>query len=59
MRLNPIAWIEGGIIVNDNNIMIELGAEEKYVIVNEAFLLWVYELKEEIKKLRNINEKTK
>lgn len=47
--LNPIGWVEDGKVVNDAGVEIHI---EKGIVVNEAFSLWVYELKEEIKKLR-------
>ena len=49
VRENPIAWVENGEVVNDEGVKVDIA---KGVVVNEAFLLWVYELKEEIKKLR-------
>lgn len=47
--MNPIGWVEAGKIVNDKGEEIRI---EKGVIVNEAFILWVYELKEEIRRKR-------
>ena len=49
MRKNPLGWVESGIIVNDLGEKIDI---MKGVVINEAFLLWAYELKEEVKKLR-------
>ncbi len=49
VTINPIGWVEDGRIEDrdHNEIYIAEGT-----IVNEAFMLWVYELKEEIKRLR-------
>jgi hypothetical protein len=49
VRKNPLGWVESGIIVNDLGEKIDI---MKGVVINEAFLLWAYELKEEVKKLR-------
>lgn len=49
VRANPIGWIDAGKIVNDKGEEIKI---EKGVIVNEAFVIWVYELRNEIEKLR-------
>ena len=49
VTINPIAWIKDGRIEDrdHNEIYIMDGT-----VVNEAFMLWVYELKEEVEKLR-------
>lgn len=49
VTINPIAWIKDGRIEdrNHNEIYIADG-----IVVNEAFMMWVYELKEEVEKLR-------
>ena len=49
VRKNPIGWVVDGKIVNDKGEEIKI---EKGIIVNEAFSVWVYELKEEIEKLQ-------
>jgi hypothetical protein len=47
--INPIAYVANGKIEDrdGNEIFIVNG-----YVVNEAFMMWVFELKEEIKKLR-------
>ena len=44
VQINPIAWVKDGKVVDDadKEIMIQDG-----IVVNEAFSLWVFELKEE------------
>lgn len=49
VRANPVAWIEDSKIVDDDGKEVSV---IKGVVVNEAYVLWVYELQEEIKKLR-------
>ena len=49
VRANPLGWVEAGIIVNDKGEKVDIMTG---IVINEAFLLWVYELKEEVKKLR-------
>lgn len=49
VKKNPIAWVEDGEIVNEDGEKIVI---KKGVVVNEAFIIWIYELKEEVKKLR-------
>jgi len=49
VTINPIAYVRDGKIEDqDHN---EIHVADGYV-VNEAFMMWVYELKEEVKKLR-------
>lgn len=50
VKANPIAWIKNGRIEDrDNNeIYITDG-----IVVNEAFMLWVYELYEKVKNGEN------
>ena len=53
VKVNPIAWIEDNKIINDDGKEIIVN---KGIIVNEAFILWTYELKEEILRLRKLLE---
>ena len=49
VTINPIAWIKDGRIEDrDHNEIYILDG----IVVNEAFMMWVYELKEEVEKLR-------
>ena len=52
VTINPIAWIKDGRIEDrdHNEIYITDG-----IVVNEAFMIWAYELKEEVEKLQGEN----
>ena len=47
----PIGWVKDGKIVNDAGEEIFL---TDGIVVNEAFSIWVWELREEIKRLRKL-----
>ena len=49
VTINPIAYVNAGKVEDSNHN--EIYILDAYV-VNETFMMWVYELKEEIKKLR-------
>jgi len=53
VRLNPIAWVENNEIINDDGEKISV---IKGVVVNDAYILWTYELKQEIVRLRKLLE---
>ena len=53
IRLNPIAWIENDEIINDDGEKISV---IKGVVVNDAYILWTYELKQEVIRLRKLLE---
>ena len=53
VRINPIAWIENNEIVNDDGKKISV---IKGIVVNDAYILWTYELKQEIIRLRKLLE---
>lgn len=50
VRLNPIGFVTPGTMIEVDGKKVE--AAETYTVVNDAFMMWVFELKEEIKKLR-------
>lgn len=47
--MNPIAWIRDGRVEDSEHLETYIA---EGVVVNEAFMLWVQELFEEVKKLR-------
>jgi len=53
VQLNPIAWIEDNKIINDDGKEITVN---KGIVVNDAFILWTYELKQEVIRLRKLVE---
>ena len=53
VKINPIAWIENNEIVNDDGKKISV---IKGIVVNDAYILWTYELKQEIIRLRKLLE---
>ena len=53
VRINPIAWIDNNEIVNDDGERIVIVSG---IIVNEAYILWTYDLKAEIIRLRILLE---
>lgn len=52
VRENPLGWIPAGTEIEIDILPGTLTVDEDCYVINKAFLMWTFELKEEVKKLR-------